>query len=113
MTNIFKFNIDFDKDFHIIFELPQQDIPEPINEEYSVIELENNFREEIDNIFIDETIQNNVSFNINNVNLTINNQINSGEELLQLFQNNLENIINPNYISQQIDEEINKKKNIK
>lgn len=113
MTNIFKFNIDFDKDFHIIFELPQQDIPEPINEEYSVIELENNFREEIDNIFIDETIQNNVSFNnINNVNLTINNQINSGEELLQLFQNNLENIINPNYISQQIDEEINKKKTL-
>ena len=72
--------------------------------------MENDFREEIDSIFTDVNLQNNLSISHtgNSVNFTINNPINNGEELLQLFQNNLENIIDRDYISQQIDEAIEK-----
>ena len=116
------FDLFFDENFHIIIEKEKEDFPEPINEEYSIIELEynNNEEEHIVELYndlqeelkcnisnsndnhLDNHLDNHSNLENNNLNILINEDITTGEELLELFQSSLSNIDNRSII-QQID----------
>tara|TARA_Y100000991_G_C21910780_1_gene322212 strand:+ start:508 stop:951 length:444 start_codon:yes stop_codon:yes gene_type:complete len=125
MDNRFKFNIEFDKNFHIIVEKPEEDIPEPINEEYSIIELENNEENssgeniiELDNDLQEEIteikqIPQNKIHNmdedktndklLNNVNFTLDQNLKDKESLLNNLESKFCDILDQNLIIDHID----------
>ena len=126
MDKRFEFDIEFDKDFHITVEKPEADIPEPINEEYAIIELENNeenisganiielendLQEEITGVSqnkIHNLNENKKDNNLlNNVNFTLDQNLKDKEGLLNNLESEFYNILDQNLIVDHIDSVIN------
>ena len=132
MDKRFEIDIEFDKDFHITVEKPEADIPEPINEEYAIIELENNeenisganiielendFQEEITGVSqnkIHNLNENKKDNNLlNNVNFTLDQNLKDKEGLLNNLESEFYNILDQNLIVNHIDSVINSQINSK
>lgn len=125
MDNRFEFNIEFDKDFHITIEKSEEDIPEPINEDYAIIELENNqengsggniielendLQEEIKEISqnkINNLDDNGINNFLNNLNFTLDGNIKNKEGLLNTLDSEFSNILDQKLIIDHIDSIIN------
>lgn len=104
MDNILEFDIQFDENFHIIIETNQDDIPEPFKEEYFIIELDEIFTEENNNHnnlrdrYHINILNNRYTTQTQHMDMTINEQINTGEDLLNFINLNIRSNFNLNEI---------------
>ena len=123
MDNRIEFKIEFDENFIITIEDPEEDIPEPINEDYTTIELENNEETiseeniiELENEMHEEVCKSkklhNSSDNVNNtlnINFNLNQNLKNKEDLLDDLESELFNVLDQNLIINHIDSVIDSK----